>query len=171
MKQLLQIVGVSCVLVLGACKKDEAASGSSGATSAKVDEKNNAPGFTPGKLEDHGDDPADPEMRIRFKKAQEGEFPPSFELSWYPKREPEQMLAIAPNMETDYKSGKPEEKGDFAGGKGKFFLYSSSSDPKSHSLKAVMHGKKLAYMCNASSYDAPIAPEVLAACKSITPIE
>ena len=78
---------------------------------------------------------------------------------------------MAGSMDADYQNNKGEDKGSFAGGKGRYIVFARKDDEKSHKMYAVVQSKKHAFYCDASSYDAPIAPEVVAACKSVTPTD
>jgi hypothetical protein len=126
-----------------------------------------APGFTAGEIEKSEDD--DPRMMLYFSKpnADETKPPTMFSITWYPKRDAGEAISIVPNMESDYKNNKGEATGEFAGGKGKFFVFARKDNEQSHKIYAVLQGKKHAYRCEGSSFGAPIAPEVIAACKSL----
>lgn len=46
-------------------------------------------------------------------------------------------------------------------------MFVRAPNKKSYQLYSVVQGNKAAYKCGADSYDAPIAPEVIAACKTL----
>lgn len=197
MKHLVLLASVSSVLFAGACKKKDGGgaatgSGSAAPAAAKAEEAKPAgcpagawkepsglfcvdmQGYTNVSPSDNGDsDPQQLEKRVTFKKPQDPSKPDiAFTVSWFPNRDDaNDAIGAVANMESDYKNNKGEDKGDFASGKGKFFVYTSKDDPKLHKLIAVIQGHKHSYECEASSYDGPIPPEALAGCKSVTPTD
>lgn len=189
MKMRILVVGVMCVLGAAACKKKEAgqpASGSATPGSSAVQGAKpasacsptawkepgglvclEAPGFT-SKTDTIDPESDDPEVRHYFTRPAVDDKPElRFRISWYSKRDASNAALLAANLESAYKSGKPEDRGEFAGGKGRYFVFSRADDEKKHQLYAVLEGKKYAYQCEADSYEVPIAAEVVAACKSL----
>jgi len=129
-----------------------------------------APGFTAGKEEPYLDGDG---LQIYFKKeAADGKPELMFNVTWLLKGDPNaDAITSAANMENDYKNNKGEDQGAFAGGKGRFVMFSRKDSEKSHKLYTVVQGKKHSYHCEANSYDAPIAPEQLEGCKSVIPTD
>jgi hypothetical protein len=128
-----------------------------------------AKGFTADPVEKAGDDD-DPRMQVYFKKPPDADpkMPQvMFHISWYPKQDAGSALSLASNMEIDYKNNTGIAKGEFAAGKGRFFIFARKSDDKSHKLYALLQGKKHAYLCEGMRYGSPIDPDVIAACKSL----
>jgi hypothetical protein len=186
MRYQILIVGVLCVAVSGGCKKKAANQPAAGSGTPAPSACSptawkepggllcvDAPGFTPGALEKNENmGPEDPQMRIYFKKPQDAGKPElMLQVSWFPKRDASTALATASNMESDYKNNKGEDKGKFTGDKGAYVVFARKDDNKAHQLYAVVQGNKHAYECECSSYDAPIAAELIAACKSVTPTD
>jgi hypothetical protein len=130
-----------------------------------------APDFKAGKPEDYLDGDG---VRIYFKReAKDGKPELMFGVTWRKKTDDAnaEALGLAGSMESDFKNNKGEEQGKFAGGKGYYVVWARKPEEKSHTLHAVVNGKKHAYNCEASSYDAPIAPELIAACKALIPTD
>ncbi len=130
-----------------------------------------AAGFTAKPVETNTDD--DPESKIWFKKpGPEGKPEIMFHVEWYPKRTEPSVEAVGwvynmdAKMKTDAEVIK-EDVGKFAGGKGRYYVYGKKDDPKRHTIQSIAEGKKRAYWCEADSYEGPIDPGVLAACKSL----
>ncbi|HEY5952481.1 MAG TPA: hypothetical protein VIV40_43580 [Kofleriaceae bacterium] len=125
------------------------------------------PDFKAGKPEDYLDGDG---VKIKFKRAAAGDKPElMFTVTWRKKTTDAnaESIAMAGNMETDFKNNKGEEQGKFAGGKGRYVVFARKPEEKSHQLYAVVNGNKHAYNCEASSYDKPIEPELIAACKAV----
>jgi hypothetical protein len=125
-----------------------------------------ATGFEAGKVEKNDDD--EPEWHVYFKKpeADAMKAPVGFYIRWYLTRDNSQAALAVLNLEADAKTNPPLDKGNFSGGKGKYFIF-KKDDGKSQRLRAIVEGKKHAYNCESDPYETPVAPEVLAACKSL----
>jgi hypothetical protein len=201
MNHFVACVSLSCVVALGACNSKSsdagassgaAASESGGAAASGAPAKTKSPcsktawkepsglfcfepppGFKAGELEkDTFISADDPEMRVYFKKAGEGGKPDLvIKVYWMPKRDADAALAIAGSMESDFKNNKGVEQGNFAGTHGKFVVYDDKDSPQSHKLRAIVKGNKHPYHCEASTFETPLPPEVIAACKSLTPTD
>jgi hypothetical protein len=129
-----------------------------------------APGFAAGKEEDYLDGDG---RRIYFKKeAADGKPEVMFNVTWQPKRDPvEHALSVSGSMDSDYKNNTGEAKGAYAGGKGRFVMFASKDDEKSKKLYTIVQGNKHTYSCEASSFGAPIAPDLIEGCKSVIPTD
>ena len=179
MRHIIAITLLSSLALTGCKKKEEAAGG--GSAAAKPAEPKaacaagmwkapsgafciNAHGYTAGEEKDD-----DPNMQIDFKSvAADGSDEKYFHV-WYRKSaDPSEFTTMAANAETDVKAAKEEGRGDFAGGNGKYFLWNRDT---THKLFVVIKGKKNAFVCEASNYNAPVDPGALEACKSLTPID
>jgi hypothetical protein len=197
MRNLLVATLLSSLAFTGCKKKDAGTTGSgsgsaaSAPAAAKVEEKKptcsptalkepsglfcaEAPGFAAQKEEDNGDsDPQQLEKRLTFKReANNGKAEASFTVSWFPNRDDAGTAAVAAaNMESDYKNNTGEDKGDFGGGKGKFFVFADKTQAMSHKLYAVIQGNKHTYECETTSWNMPIDAEALAGCKSVIPTD
>jgi hypothetical protein len=132
-------------------------------------------GFTPGEVKKNdsmGSEANDLRMEVYFKKAGvDGKPDTSFNISWFPARGNTEALGAVANMGTDYKNNTGEDKGAFAGDRGKYFVFARKDNAKSHKMYAVLEGKQHAYNIEASSFDAPIDPAVIAATKSMVPTD
>ncbi len=188
------LVATSWLLAAGACKKNEASQPTSGSAAAeggavkaaKPDDKApaacpptawkepgglfciDAPGFTT-KIE-QTDDQDDPEMRVYFKKEAEGDKPElHFRVQWFLKRGDAATQAVlrVTTLEDAYKNNRGKDQGAMPRGTGKYFHYAKADDETSEVFYAVVEGKQFTYECEARSYQTPLAPELVAACKSL----
>lgn len=126
-----------------------------------------ATGFTASPVDTNTDD--DPKSTIWFKKPGKDGAEIMFQVYWYGKRTDAKVDAVTfvSNMDTQYKNESGEDTGKLAAGKGRYYVYSRKDNAKSHKIEAITEGNKRAYWCEGSSFDAPLAAEVIAACKSV----